>query len=200
MNAAGRVMLSAVRKHPKRGTSPEFPGHGSDAQCRDRNHCAGFAVQCCPFSRPFDRRRADTLRADAGRQIALRVLVSCSFKPLYPRHLLIPHGRGTINIAKRYRAAIRCMVVVKQRIMPRAANRYYASSWVIGAHPTDMLTGRGANLCGTHPFCNSRDNHGWLDDLRAASRDSCAEMYEIRIERRLVTAYGQAPIVQALVS
>lgn len=126
--------------------------------------------------------------------------VSYSFKPLYPRHLLVPHGSGTINIAKRYRAAIRCTVVVKQRIMPRAANRYYASSWVIGAHPTDMLTGRGANLCGTHPFCNSRDNHGWLDDLRAASRDSCAEMYEIRIERRLVTAYGQAPIVQALVS
>lgn len=129
--------------------------------------------------------------------------VSYSFKPLYPRHLLVPHGSGTINIAKRYRAAIRCTVVVKQRIMPRAANRYYASSWVIGAHPTDMLTGRGANLCGTHPFCirgTITAGSTICPRSRAASRDSCAEMYEIRIERRLVTAYGQAPIVQALVS
>jgi len=30
--------------------------------------------------------------------------------------------------------------------MPRAANPYYASSWVIGSHLTDMLTSRSANV------------------------------------------------------
>jgi len=72
--------------------------------------------------------------------------VSRSLKPLYPRHPLVPHGSATVNIAKRYRVAIRCMAVVKQRIMSRAANRYYASSWVIGSHLTDMLTSRRANV------------------------------------------------------
>ena len=90
------------------GTSPEFPGYGLDAQCRDHNHCAGFAVQCRSFSRPFDGRRADTYAQTQEDE--------------------------------------RCMAVVKQRIMPRAANRYYASSWVIGSHLTDMLTSRRANV------------------------------------------------------
>ena len=92
----------------------------------------------------FRRASSRHLRADAGRRVALRVL--CSLKPLYPRHPLVPHGWATVNIAKRYRVAIRCMAVVKQRIMPRAANRYYASSWVIGSHLTDMLTSRRANV------------------------------------------------------
>jgi hypothetical protein len=35
---------------------------------------------------------------------------------------------------------------LKQRLMPRAANPYYASSWVIGSHLTDMLTSRSANV------------------------------------------------------
>jgi len=56
----------AARTTAKCGTSPEFPGYGLDAQCRDHNHCAGFAVQCRSFSGPFDERRADTLRAHAG--------------------------------------------------------------------------------------------------------------------------------------
>ena len=125
------------------GTSPEFPGYGLDAQCRDHNHCAGFAVQCRSFSRPFDGRRADTYAQTQEDELHC---VSRSLKPLYPRHPLVPHGWATVNIAKRYRVAIRCMAVVKQRIMPRAANRYYASSWVIGSHLTDMLTSRRANV------------------------------------------------------
>jgi len=35
---------------------------------------------------------------------------------------------------------------LKQRLMPRTANPYYASSWVIGSHLTDMLTSRSANV------------------------------------------------------
>ena len=54
------------------------------------------------------------------------------------------------------------------------------------------------------PFCDSRDNHGWLDDLPEITRSKLrlvCEMYAIRIERklgpreRLATAYGQAPII-----
>src|SRR2546421_10569776 len=101
MDAAGLVILSAVREHSKCGTSPEFQGYGLDAQCRDHDHCAGFAEHC----------------------------VSCSLKPLYPRHPLVPHSSATPSDTESQFDAW----LVKQRIMLRAANRYYASSWVIGS-------------------------------------------------------------------
>src|SRR4051812_23688392 len=97
------------------------------------------------------------LRADAGRRVALRIL---QLEPLYPRHPLVPHSSATVNIAERYRVAIRCMAC-------KAAN--HAAS---GESVLCLLLGIGSHLCSPtagrtlqhSAFYNSADSHGWLDD------------------------------------
>jgi hypothetical protein len=61
------------------------------------------------------------------------------------------------------------LTTLEQRPIPRAANPYYASSWVFGWHPTGMLTAAGRTLQPS-PFFNSLDSYGWLNELPGGTR------------------------------
>ena len=100
-----------------RGVALASIEHGLDAQCRDRDRGAGLAAQYRSFLKPFDRREPAR----------------------YGRPAVVPDSSETLNIDRDTESQFEALLV-KQRIMPRTANWYYASCWVIGSHLTDTLT------------------------------------------------------------
>jgi hypothetical protein len=74
---------------------------------------------------------------------------------------------------------------LEQRPIPRAANPYYASSWVIDSHPTGCSPAAGRTL--QLALFQSLNRHGILNDLPEGTRSKLRlvrEMYGIRIERK----------------